>query len=231
VENSSAFGLEFPTDMRLAYELAPCQDWYMDGQIYWDKRESKNKSKSKSKKQKILGKVKIEKKNTSPHRKRRREKKRPKKKKGDPLKKTPRSKRDGRKNLSHLKKRHYTLKLRKRKKNITPTLIAFNALDSGGNRGHGNAKNDTTKRSGKEELNTARARGRLTAQGGGATIPKAGRQVVWRVRAHGEGGSPLPFPCRPAGDDVRGFAPDTPREETGRASAIREKQERTHERT
>jgi hypothetical protein len=30
----------------------------MDGQIYWDKRESKNKSKSKSKKEKILGKVK-----------------------------------------------------------------------------------------------------------------------------------------------------------------------------
>jgi hypothetical protein len=63
VENSSAFGLEFPTDMRLAYELAPCQDWYMDGQIYWDKRESKNKSK----KQKILGKVKIEKKKTPHH--------------------------------------------------------------------------------------------------------------------------------------------------------------------
>jgi hypothetical protein len=43
----TAFGLEFPTDMRLAYELAPCQDCDMDGQICWDKRKNKSKNKSK----------------------------------------------------------------------------------------------------------------------------------------------------------------------------------------
>jgi hypothetical protein len=50
--------------MRLAYELAPCQDCGMDVQIYSDR---KAKNKSKSKKQKILGKVKIEKKKTPHH--------------------------------------------------------------------------------------------------------------------------------------------------------------------